>query len=90
MGLFPAYLYGTKIENQRVPVTIITKEPKSAVIERPNYDMKSAGVKAHNIGPQTLLLGRIILLDFNNFTDDVITGQYLRENFKTDSGQPLF
>lgn len=83
-------LYGVRLENQRVPVTIITREPKPAVIERLNYDMTSAGVKAQNIKPQILLLGRIILLDFHNYTDDVITGKYLQENFKTESGQPLY
>lgn len=83
-------LYGTKIGNQRVPVTILTGEPKSTVIERINYDMTSAGVKASIIEPQTLILGRIVLLDFKNFTHDVITGQYLQENFKTCSGRVLF
>ena len=38
-------LYGTFSGNQRVPVTIITTEPKSVVIGRINSDMTSAGTK---------------------------------------------
>ena len=88
----PVYLmlYGANIRNKRIPVTIVTKEPKSIIIERLSYNMISTGVKAEKIVQQTLLLGRIILLDFNNFTHDVITGKYLQKNFKTSSGQPLF
>jgi len=88
----PVYfmLYGANNRRERIPVTIVTKEPKSIIIERLNYNMISTGVKAEKIEPQTLLLGRIILLDFNNFTHDVITGEYLQKNFKTSSGQPLF
>lgn len=83
-------LYGVRVKTQQVPATIITREPKPLVVERLNYDMSSAGVKAQNIEPQTLLLGRIIFLDFSSWTDDVITGEYLQKNFKTKSQHPLF
>ena len=83
-------LYGLEKNKAQIPVTVITNESKMMTYERLHYDVIASGLKAQFNGSQTLRLGRIILLNFKNFTHEVITGEYLRDKFKTVTGDPLF
>ena len=73
------------------PVTVFTKEPEQTVIERLKYNFQAIGVKASIIKSQELVLGRTIILDLDNYTyNEILTGKFVQDNFKTDSGEPIF
>jgi hypothetical protein len=67
------------------PVTVFTKEPEQTVVERLKYNYQAIGVKASIIKPQELVFGRTIILDFDNYTyNEILTGKFVQDNFKTD------
>lgn len=73
------------------PVTVFTKEPEKKVIERLKYNFQAIGVKASIIKQQELILGRTIILDLDNYTyNEILTEKFIQDNFKTDSGDPIF
>jgi len=61
------------------------------VIERLKYNFQVIGVKASIIKPQKLVLGRTIILDLDNYSyNEIQTGEFVQNNFKAVSGDPIF
>jgi len=89
LGYFP--IYGKNEGGLLAPVTVVTKEPSHRVKDRLKYNFQSVGIKADVIGPQKLMTGRTVVLDFENRTyEEIITKDYIQEIFKYDSGKSIF
>ena len=83
--------YGTLINGRITPTTVLTAEPEHIVQERLKYSFQAIGSKASIHGAQKLALGKTIILDFEEFSFTVIsTEEFIRENFKSNSGKQIF
>jgi len=84
-------LCGKNINRTLAAVTVITGEPEQTVKDRLKYNFQAIGTKAQIIGEQKLMMGRTIILDFTSYTyKELVTKEFISENFKYVSGRPIF
>lgn len=83
-------LYGRKTEERTLPVTVATTEPEKSVRERLKYAFQAIGTKAESLGNVDLLLGRIIIFDFNKLLyKEILVGDFINNNFLYESGKKI-